>query len=111
MKPRMPMIPIHTVFYAIILFVFIWLSGCSTVKKDGPPPYDVDVSKIPNATPKVEQLSKYGNMPVYQVYGKNYYVMKSSKNYEAEGTASWYGTKFHKHNTSSGEKYDMLAMT
>lgn len=102
---------LQTPLYAIILFIYFFLAGCSTVTKDGPPPYDVDVSRIPNAQPKVEKLSKYGNMPVYRVNGKNYYVMNSSKNYEAEGTASWYGTKFHKHNTSSGEKYDMLSMT
>jgi rare lipoprotein A len=59
----------------------------------------------------VEALSKYGNMPVYRVNGKSYYVMNSSKHYQAEGVASWYGTKFHAHNTSSGEKYDMLSMT
>lgn len=100
-----------TILGSIALLIFTLLTGCSTVTKDGPPMYDVDVSKIPNAKPKVEQLSKYGNMPVYRVNGKNYYVMNSSKHYEAEGVASWYGTKFHKHNTSSGEKYDMLSMT
>jgi rare lipoprotein A len=100
-----------SLFFAIILSVIALLNGCSTVSKDGPPRYDIDVSKIPNAQPKVEQLSKYGNMPVYHVNGKNYYVMNNSKHYEAEGVASWYGTKFHKRNTSSGEKYDMLGMT
>ncbi|MBV8801756.1 MAG: septal ring lytic transglycosylase RlpA family protein, partial [Gammaproteobacteria bacterium] len=98
--------------YLVFLFIIISsLNGCSTVNKDGPPPYDVDVSHIPNAQPKVEKLSKYGNMPVYRVNGKNYYVMNNSKHYQAEGIASWYGTKFHKKNTSSGEKYDMLGMT
>jgi rare lipoprotein A len=114
MKPRIHVTwlsRLHTIFYAIILVIFFLLAGCKTVTKDGPPPYDVDVSKIPNAQPKVEKLSKYGNMPVYRVNGKSYYVMNSSKHYEAEGTASWYGTKFHKRNTSSGEKYDMLSMT
>lgn len=98
------------IFLFIVLCMVSLLNGCSTIK-DGPPPYDVDVSNIPNAQPKVEKLSKYGNMPVYRVNGKNYYVMNNSKHYQAEGVASWYGTKFHKRNTSSGEKYDMLAMT
>ena len=81
----------HLIFLFIVLCVISLLNGCSTVSKDGPPPYDVDVSNIPNAQPKVEKLSKYGNMPVYRVNGKNYYVMNNSKHYQAEGVASWYG--------------------
>jgi rare lipoprotein A len=37
--------------------------------------------------------------------------MSSRKNYMAVGIASWYGTKFDKRRTSSGERYNMLAMT
>ncbi len=97
-----------------LLFIIfsIVLSGCSTMKRhDGAPDYYVDESKIPNAVPKVEPLAKNGNMPSYVVFGKRYYTMKSSKNYEAVGTASWYGTLFHSRSTSSGEPYDMLGMT
>ena len=94
----------------LILLLYIFISACSTVQKDGPPPGDIDVSKIPDAVPKVEKLSKIGNKP-YQVFGKKYSVMSSSKHYRERGVASWYGTKFHKRNTSSGERYDMLGMT
>lgn len=93
------------------IFIFFLLTSCSTTPKDGPPGYNVDVSQIHDAVPKVEPLSKYGNKPVYEVFGKKYNVMVSSKNYKETGTASWYGTKFHRRNTSSGEPYDMLAMT
>ncbi|HEX2548968.1 MAG TPA: septal ring lytic transglycosylase RlpA family protein, partial [Gammaproteobacteria bacterium] len=86
------------------------MTSCSTTK-DGPPRYNIDVTKIPDAVPKIEPLSKYGNMPAYNVFGKKYYVLSSSKNYKEKGTASWYGTKFHQRNTSSGEPYNMLAMT
>lgn len=98
--------------FFLIFCVFLTLTGCMSCVNhcDGPLPYSVDVSKIPNAKPKVEPLSKYGNQP-YHVFGKQYAVMKSSKNYVAQGTASWYGTKFHHHRTSSGEQYDMLGMT
>lgn len=96
----------------IFLFLSAILSSCAThVAKDGPPKFDVDVTNIPNATPKIEPLAKYGNMSSYVVFGKRYYTMASSRNYEAVGTASWYGTQFHQHKTSSGEPYDMLAMT
>lgn len=95
----------------LLIGILLILSACSTVRKDGPPAYNVDVSKIPDATPKVEARSKYGNYASYRVFGKVYHVMQNSKNYEEQGTASWYGTKFHAQRTSSGERYNMLAMT
>ena len=103
----------HSVYALfLILFCTILLSSCSHVsRKDGPPNYYVDVSKIPNAVPKPERLSKYGNMPYYNVFGRRYYTLKSSQHYNEIGIASWYGTKFHEHKTSSGEPYNMLAMT
>lgn len=99
--------------HVIIIFVVILLNACSTIvsKKDGPPPFFVDETKIPNAQPKVEPLSRIGNKPSYHVFGKRYHVMSSSKNYDERGIASWYGTKFHDRHTSNGEVYNMLAMT
>lgn len=104
----------NNTFFQVIcylsLLAFGLLNGCSTARRDGPPSYNVDVSNIPDAVPKVEPLSRVGNKP-YTVFGKRYYVMSSSKNYEQRGIASWYGTKFHGHHTSNGERYNMLAMT
>lgn len=94
------------------LLLMSLLSSCSHLKRhDGPPNFYVDETKIPNAVPKPEPLAKLGNMPSYRVFGKRYYTLKSSHNFEQVGTASWYGTMFHEHRTSSGEPYDMLAMT
>lgn len=109
----MDRLTVRDAFVVIILALFTLLSGCSSTSQDGPPSYYVDESKIPNAVPKKEALSKYGNMSSYVVFGKRYHVMSQnkSKHYEEVGTASWYGTKFHKRYTSSGERYDMLAMT
>lgn len=97
----------------LLLTVFtLLLSSCSHLgRKDGPPNFYVDETKIPNPIPKPEPLAKYGNMRSYVVFGKRYYVMKSSKHYTETGTASWYGTKFDTHRTSSGERYNMLGMT
>ncbi len=107
--PKMKLRSISTFF---LIGLFLLLNACSTVsKKDGPPPFNVDASKVPDAVPKVEPRAKYGNLASYRVFGKKYHVMTSSKNYEEQGTASWYGTKFHAQRTSSGERYDMLAMT
>ncbi len=43
--------------------------------------------------------------------GKRYHVLPSSDGYHARGVASWYGRDFHGLATSSGETYNMHAMT
>lgn len=55
--------------------------------------------------------SKRGNPSSYVVFGKRYYVLDSSAGFVQRGIASWYGTKFHGRPTSSGEIYNMHAMT
>ncbi len=92
------------------------LSACGSIKivptsDDAAPNKQVDVSSIPNAIPKNEAKSRYGNPKSYVVFDKRYYVMESSKGFVEKGIASWYGTKFHGRRTSSGETYDMYAMT
>ncbi len=101
----------HKIKLSLLVGILLLLNACSTTKKDGPPSYNVDVSKISDAVPKSEPHSKYGNLATYRVFGKQYHVMASSKNYEEQGIASWYGTKFHAQRTSNGERYNMLAMT
>ncbi|MCC5791819.1 MAG: septal ring lytic transglycosylase RlpA family protein [Legionellaceae bacterium] len=63
------------------------------------------------AVPKIEPLSAYGNPLEYTVAGKVYRVLRSARGFRQAGVASWYGTEFHKKRTSSGEPYDMYAMT
>jgi rare lipoprotein A len=90
------------------------LNGCSTNgyhKGDSAPNVRVNVNAIPNPVPRHEPLSKYGNPATYVVHGKSYNTMKSSKGFVERGIASWYGTKFHGRRTSSGEDYNMYAMT
>jgi len=94
-----------------VLLLMLLLTSCTHVKNDGPPNFYVDENKIPNAVPKPERLSKSGNMSSYTVFGKRYYTLRTSKNYNEVGTASWYGTKFHARSTSNGERYNMLGMT
>jgi rare lipoprotein A len=69
------------------------------------------MAAIPDAEPKDEPKSKYGNPNSYVVFGKRYYTLSNSEGYNARGIASWYGSKFHGKRTSSGEPYDMYAMT
>jgi rare lipoprotein A len=70
-----------------------------------------DLASIPDAVPRSEPLSRYGNPPEYQVFGQRYRTLVSGEGFEQHGLASWYGTKFHGRRTSSGEPYDMFAMT
>jgi peptidoglycan lytic transglycosylase len=78
---------------------------------DGPgdhPPANLD--KLPDAVPKAEPLRVAANRP-YAVFGHEYVPMTSLKPYRQKGVASWYGKKFQGAQTSSGEPYDMYAMT
>lgn len=75
------------------------------------PAHPPDVSQIPDAIPRYEPRSAFGNPPFYQVYGHRYTVLGSSVGYVERGIASWYGTEFHGLRTATGEPYDMFAMT
>lgn len=47
----------------------------------------------------------------YVVNGQRYYVLHGTAGFVQRGIASWYGRKFHGRRTSSGEIFDMYAMT
>jgi rare lipoprotein A len=68
-------------------------------------------SNIPDAVPRVEPLSKWGNPESYKVKGKRYFTKKTSSGHVERGLASWYGKQFHGRRTSSGERYNMYEMT
>ena len=95
-----------------ITAIALLLGACGSFEtQDGAPQRHVDASGIPDATPRHEPYSKYGNPDSYVVAGKTYYVRKDHNGYRERGRASWYGTKFHGKRTSSGEPYNMYAMT
>ncbi|MBE0487482.1 MAG: septal ring lytic transglycosylase RlpA family protein [Halomonas sp.] len=70
-----------------------------------------DVSRIPDAVPRLEAPSRGGNRSTYDVWGKTYRVLPDARGYARQGTASWYGEKFHGYATSNGEIYDMYKMS
>ena len=70
-----------------------------------------DVNQVPDAVPREEARSAFGNPPFYFVAGHRYVVLPSATGYVERGVASWYGTEFHGLRTSTGEAYDMFAMT
>ena len=102
---------------ALACLIALTITACGIGKggyyKDDGPPRRVkqsDIAKIPDAVPKKEPLSETGNDP-YKALGKKYYPLRKANGYRERGVASWYGKKFHGKRTSSGEPYDMFAMT
>ncbi|MFY0990365.1 septal ring lytic transglycosylase RlpA family protein [Halomonas sp. C05BenzN] len=82
-----------------------------TMAGDAYPQEPPDVSRVPDATPRIEPPSRGGNRPTYEVWGKTYRVLPDARGYARQGTASWYGEKFHGYATSNGEIYDMYKMS
>ena len=108
---------------SIALALAAVLGGCASAPRVSAPPPTVQVPPrstpppparlldVPDAIPRAEPRSIYGNPPSYEVFGKRYYVMSSSVGYVERGVASWYGPGFHKELTSVREPYDMYGMT
>jgi rare lipoprotein A len=65
---------------------------------------------VPDAVPRIEPLHPGANRP-YRVFGVAYVPRPDLTEHRERGVASWYGRKFHGRRTSSGERYDMYAMT
>ncbi len=103
----------------VLVTVVLLLVGCSSKQasvhfpgaSDSAPARRLDPNNIANAIPRPSPKSRRGNPSSYVVFGKRYHVLPSSQGYVERGIASWYGTKFHGRSTSSGEPYDMYAMT
>ena len=81
-------------------------------KDDGPGdiPAPATLDAVPDAVPRAEPLHRFANRP-YMVFGREYVPATSLRPYQERGIASWYGRKFHGEKTSTGERYDMYAMT
>lgn len=90
---------LKTITYVLL---FSGLTACVSTKQPSP-----KVSEMASH----EQFSRYGNPDSYFEKGEKYKVLTSAADYKEKGIASWYGPDFHKLRTSSGEKYDMYAMT
>lgn len=108
----------HLLLILISIVISITLTACGSLPQsrygfaqDSAPTRDIDHTRVANAVPKHEPRSKYGNPKTYVVQNRRYTVRDSARGFRQKGIASWYGTKFHGHRTSSGEPYDMYAMT
>ncbi len=109
---------------ALLLGIAALLAGCASRPpsspgrgifppgQDGPeanPPSDLD--KVPDAEPRVEPILPGGPNKPYDVLGHNYVPITQDQPFTERGLASWYGRKFQGKRTSSGELYNMYAMT
>jgi len=85
--------------------------GGGYYKDDGPgdtiPP---NLAEVPDAVPTREPISRSANRP-YEVFGTRYVPLTRVQPFREQGMASWYGRRYHGKRTSSGEPYDMYAMT
>ncbi len=113
--PMLMILPVARLARNIMLvFLVAALAACA---KPNPPgsfdgPGSTDRYEIPSEA-QVRNLpkSRLGNMQSYVVFGKRYVVMETAAEFTEQGVASWYGSKFHGRNTSSGEVYNMYDMT
>lgn len=98
---------------AALLAGFAGLLACSGPGgvSDGAPPQTMSAAQIADAVPRPDPLLPQGNRSPYRVNGVTYTILDDYRGYEAEGLASWYGTKFHGRKTSNGEIFDLYAAT
>ena len=83
----------------------LYKPGVSDTTPDHVP--DLDCIREPVVT--AEARSSVGNKSPYSVLGKQYKVLDRVDGYVEQGTASYYGNKFHGRRTSNQEVYDMYA--
>jgi rare lipoprotein A len=99
---RVAMVPI-----ALAAFGACTMVGSPELTSPPPPSH----SAYPDVQPRAEPASRRGNMDEYEQSGRRYRVLDSSHGYDERGIASWYGRDFHGRTTSSGEPYDMHALS
>jgi rare lipoprotein A len=90
------------------------LAGCAAPPgpRDGPPArVPPGLERVPDASPRIEPIRPSGPNKPYEVFGVRYAPLATDAPVQEQGLASWYGTRFHGKPTSSGEVYDMFAMT
>ena len=75
--------------------------------RDGAPPMPIDPADVHDAVPRPDPILSVGNASPYTIDGVTYEILDKYEGYRVTGTASWYGAKFHGHETSNGEIYNL----
>lgn len=77
--------------------------------QDAAPLRHIGPEDVNDAVPRADPILAVGNRSPYTVNGQTYEILEDYRNYRERGVASWYGSKFHGHETSNGEIYDLYA--
>lgn len=90
------------IFFIIALYLYIInISGCASFSNSR------DIRHAPaQKSPNTSRCQT-----TYEVNGKSYCVLQSSRGFRQKGAASWYGSNFHGKATASGKRYDQNKMT
>ncbi len=87
-------------------------TAASAADRDGPPAVvPADLARTADALPRIEPIRVGGPNKPYAAFGQAIVPMTTDSALAERGGASWYGRKYHGRATSSGEVYDMFAMT
>jgi rare lipoprotein A len=86
-------------------------AGRYSISQDRAPSQSLDVSQIREVIPVPLNRTMAGNRSPYTVNGRSYRVMQTEVGFQQTGLASWYGEKFHGHQTSNGEVFDMYQVS
>ena len=100
----------------VIVALALLVTGCASRKpaadRDGPPEQiPSGLMQRPDAEPRIEAIRTGGPNKPYEAVGRRYEPVLADVAMAESGLASWYGRKYHGRPTSSGEPYDMFAMT
>jgi rare lipoprotein A len=98
----------------VVAVVVLLLAGCASAppERDGPHPNPPpNLERVPDAVPRIEPIRAGGPNKPYEVEGRRYVPLAADAPLRERGLASWYGRKYHGRPSSSGEVYDMFAMT
>lgn len=110
----------------LLLVAGVALQGCSGPKnkstggdayqatrysqsQDAAPLKHIGPDEVQDAQPRPDPILAAGNKSPYSVNGVSYRILDDYLGYRERGTASWYGSKFHGHETSNGEIFDLYA--
>jgi len=101
--------------YLSLLILVLTIAGCAPKGR-----YYQHQDSAPKVVPKKvtgqDAVAEYvtyapANMRPYTIRSIHYKPLSTGKGFSDKGHASWYGLKFHGHQTANGEIYDMYQMS
>ncbi|GAC18084.1 septal ring lytic transglycosylase RlpA family protein [Paraglaciecola arctica] len=98
-------------FIALVLII----AGCAPKGRYNQH-HDSAPKVVPEKVTSHDAVAKYetyatANLRPYTIRGIHYKPLNTGKGFSDKGHASWYGQKFHGHQTANGEIYDMYQMS